>query len=296
MELNQSFFQEEVRCNFLITNKRKKIWHIEIQLLQKFDEFCQKHNLRYFVEYGTLLGAVRHQGFIPWDDDIDVVMFRDDYEKLQEIAPSEFTYPYFFQNSYNDLVLWPFAKIRDSRTTAIEYRDAPLELNQGIFIDIFPLDDVPDGRAFSPNILTIQFELWLTVMKPEMVLQSLEQGNTFTIGTDILTDLLNLPLRDRLQQFETFNLSHFGTSENTNFLMEELRDNSTSRKKEWYSETVYLPFEYISVPAPIGYDQILKCQYGDYNKLVQNGSCHENIFIDPDTPYLHYINHREEMQ
>lgn len=296
MELNGSFLKEEVRCDFLVTEKRKKIWNTEIQLLQKFDEFCRKHHLRYFAEYGTLLGAVRHQGFIPWDDDIDVVMFRDDYQKMQELAPSEFTEPLFFQNSYNDLMIWPFCKIRDSRTTAIEFRDADPELNQGIFIDIFALDDVPDGKGFNPNILTIQREIWQTITKPEIMLQALEKGVPFTLSADILVDLLKMPVRDRFRQFEEFNLSHFGTSERTNFIIAEMRGDPENQKKEWYSDTVYLPFEYTSIPAPIGYDELLKFHYGDYSQPVHNGSLHQDIFFDPDTPYLYYMNHRSEIK
>ena len=77
---DSSFFREEIRNGFLVTEKMKRIWYTEISLLQELDRVCKKYGLRYFAEYGTLLGAVRHKGFIPWDDDIDVAMFRDDYE------------------------------------------------------------------------------------------------------------------------------------------------------------------------------------------------------------------------
>lgn len=78
------------------------MWAVELHMLEAFDEVCKKYGLTYYVDFGTLLGAVRHQGFIPWDDDIDVVMFRDDYERFQAIAPYEFLELYFFQNSYTD--------------------------------------------------------------------------------------------------------------------------------------------------------------------------------------------------
>lgn len=296
MEFDQSFFKEEIRCDHLVTEKQKKIWYIEIQLLQIFDAFCKKHQLRYFAEYGTLLGAVRHQGFIPWDDDIDLVMFRDDYEKMQQIAPSEFTDPYFFQNSYNDLMIWPFSKLRNSQTTAIEFPDFDPELNQGIFIDIFPLDDVSYGKSFNPNILKIQREIWQTITRPDIMLQALEKNIPLTLSTDVIIDLLKLPIRDRLRQFEDFNLSHFNTSTHTNWIMAEMRGDPVNQKKEWYSETIYLPFEYTSVPAPIGYDELLKLHYGEYTNYIKNGSLHQNIFFDPDKPYTYYMNHREEIQ
>ena len=83
MNFEPSFFKEEMRSSFLVDEKRKKIWAVELQILEKFDEICRKHNLTYYAYYGTLLGAVRHQGFVPWDDDLDVAMFRDDYEKVK---------------------------------------------------------------------------------------------------------------------------------------------------------------------------------------------------------------------
>lgn len=93
--LGKEFFKKEIRSDFLIDEKRKKVWAVVLEMLEKFDQVCKAYHLTYWVFYGTLLGAVRHKGFIPWDDDIDVVLFRDDYETLQSIAPWEFEEPYF---------------------------------------------------------------------------------------------------------------------------------------------------------------------------------------------------------
>lgn len=81
--LPKSFFLPETICDFHVDEKRKKMWAIGIDMLVKFDEVCRKHELRYSLAFGSLLGVVRHKGFIPWDDDIDVVMPREDYEKLK---------------------------------------------------------------------------------------------------------------------------------------------------------------------------------------------------------------------
>ena len=295
MEFDESFLKEEVRCDFLVTEKRKKIWHVELELLKKFDEVCKKYNLTYFVEYGTLLGAVRHQGFIPWDDDIDVIMFRDDYTKFQAVAPYEFTDPYFYQTTYNDLVVWAISKLRDSRTTAIEFRDMDPAFNQGIFIDIYPFDDAPDGKNFSDNILAVQSNVWQTVAKSVRMRHYVTEGVQFHVGSDILMDLLNLPVRERFRQFEELNLSHFGTSERVNFITSEICHRSRSRRRACYSDIIYLPFEYLTVPVPAGYDEILTTNYGDYHKFYQGGSAHEGLFIDPDRPYRYYMEHPERI-
>ena len=74
--------EKETKCNFEISKKRKQIWNIELDLLFKLDEVCKKYNLKYWLDGGSLLGAIRHKGFIPWDDDVDLVMLREDYDKL----------------------------------------------------------------------------------------------------------------------------------------------------------------------------------------------------------------------
>ena len=96
LKIQESFYNPEVRCGYEVSAKMKKIWAVELDLLAKFIDVCNKHELNYFVDGGTLLGAVRHKGFIPWDDDVDVIMPREDYDKLFEIAAQEFQYPYFF--------------------------------------------------------------------------------------------------------------------------------------------------------------------------------------------------------
>lgn len=295
MEFTDSFRKEEIRCDFLVSEKRKKVWQTELQLLLKFDEVCQKHGLTYYAEYGTLLGAVRHQGFIPWDDDIDLSMPRDDYMKLMEIAPYEFQEPYFFQTTYNDLIVWSFSKLRDSRTTAIEFTDMNPDFNQGIFIDIFPLDDAPDGKNFSPNILAVQKDVWQTVANSKRMRYYVDQGVPFHVAPDILLDLLNLPVRERFREFEMLNLSHFGSSEKMNYIISEIRHSSRSRKKEWYRKTVYLPFEYLKIPAPACYDEVLTNQYINYHVLLKGRSEHRNLFFDTEKPYRYYMEHPQEI-
>ena len=90
----EGFLGEEVRCGYTVTKQMKEVWAIELDLLKQFDIICEKHGLHYCVAAGTLLGAIRHGGFIPWDDDIDVYMLRNDYNKLMMLA-NEFKSPYF---------------------------------------------------------------------------------------------------------------------------------------------------------------------------------------------------------
>ncbi len=291
MDFAPSFFKEETRSGFLVTEKRKKIWATELEILERFDEVCKKFPLSYYAGYGTLLGAVRHQGFIPWDDDIDVLMFRNDYEELQSVAPWEFTEPYCFQNTYSGNIIWALSKIRDSRTTAIEFRDISREFNQGIFIDIFPLDSVPDPVNPQSFITAgIQKLLWNAIVDSGSVLTAIEQGKQFILDSDFLLDYLKKDYRQRFRIFEEFNLSHFGESQAFDFITDGIyQERCKSVQKEWFKDTIYLPFENIQIPAPAEYDKVLTRLYGDYHQLVQGASDHEGTIMEPDIPYKEYF-------
>ncbi|MCI8517558.1 MAG: LicD family protein [Hungatella sp.] len=292
--LGKEFFKKEIRSDFLIDEKRKKVWAVVLEMLEKFDQVCKAYHLTYWVFYGTLLGAVRHKGFIPWDDDIDVVLFRDDYETFQSIAPWEFEEPYFFQNSYTDHLIWPFSKIRDSRTTGIEFVNMT-NCHQGIFIDIFPLDSVMDGvnQQFS-GVWDMQRLLWDMVTQPgkalEFIKGDLVAGRMAPADVQNLLEILKKDVRERFKIFEKFSQDHFGETQEVNYIMEELRPSHyRSMKREWFRDTVYLPFEHLMVPVPVDYDQILTQCYGNYHELVQGGSSHGNIILDPDMPYDEYF-------
>ncbi len=295
LNVDKAFFKEEIRSGYLVTEKRKKVWAVELEILEQFDAVCRKYNLRYFADYGTLLGAVRHKGFIPWDDDIDVTMFRDDYEKLQQIAHKEFKPPLFFQNGYSGTTICAFSKIRDSRTSAIEFPDADISFNQGIFIDIFPLDDAPDGSVEKFYIKRMQEELWASVIAPQMILDYLDHpyaGQKFVLETDTLKELMDVPYQQRYKEFEAFNLSCFGQSDNVCFITDEICDLHPSVKKAWYNDIVYLPFETLLLPAPAEYHKILTTHYGNYHEFVYNSSAHEGIIMEPDIPYAEYLRNK----
>ncbi len=117
----------------------------ELEILKEVTAFCDKNNLTYFLVGGTLLGSVRHQGFIPWDDDIDIGMLREDYEKFIKLYPKDKNGKYYIQCLENDSNYWlPFAKIRKSNTLMLEADLEGTNLNKEIFIDVFPFDTVPD--------------------------------------------------------------------------------------------------------------------------------------------------------
>lgn len=126
----------------------QQLKEIELEILDEFVRICDKHSIKYFISDGTCLGAIRHGGFIPWDDDIDVSMLREDYERFCEVCPGELSSQFALQNYHTEpncgLV---FAKIRKKGTIFSEDYSQHINMSQGVWIDIFPYDAVPDNRA-----------------------------------------------------------------------------------------------------------------------------------------------------
>lgn len=123
----------------------EELKRIQTDILNFVDGFCKKNGLRYWLAYGTLLGAVRHKGYIPWDDDIDILMFREDYEKFVTTFKDE-RYK-VFATEVNAKYPYPFAKVGDTATYfEEEIKDA---IDTGVNIDVFPLDYIPEDRVKS---------------------------------------------------------------------------------------------------------------------------------------------------
>lgn len=129
-----------------------------LEILHEIDCVCRRHNLRYSLFYGSLLGAVRHKGFIPWDDDADIAMPRDDYERFLRIAENELPKGYFMQSYRTEEgYRHPFAKVRKDGTTCINVNHRHIKMHHGIFVDVFPLDKVP-------NNVVLRFIIWGVTM------------------------------------------------------------------------------------------------------------------------------------
>ncbi len=132
-------------------NTLSKLHDTELEILHEIDRICKKNNIKYFLVAGTLLGAVRHKGFIPWDDDLDIGMFREDYDKFVDIAIKEIDDKYFVHCDKTDNNYWlPFIKIRKNNTTFDEQlTNGKKVIHNGIFVDVFPFDDCGSNRKIN---------------------------------------------------------------------------------------------------------------------------------------------------
>lgn len=281
------FLKEETRNDYLIQSEMKKVWMIELDLLRYFIELCNKYQLRYWVGFGTLLGTIRHKGFIPWDDDLDVWMPREDYEKLLSISADQVEKPYFLQTTLNDNDYYSsFARLRNSNTTGILV-SGKNGCNNGIYIDIYPLDGMENSvkkqklKATYIRICNIIAHAYLYNINPSII-------------TRFINKFMHLPVA-RYDYKKTYikvnQLSASKRWEDSNkvgivvFWPYSFEKHYFS--KQDFDETIEMPFENLMVNVPKGYDGILRILYGDYMEFPPvdtRGKWHSFTFY-PDVPY-----------
>ncbi len=259
---------------------------IELDILAAFVDVCNRLNLRYFLLHGTLLGAVRHKGFIPWDDDIDVGMMRSDYEIFlregQMLLPNHL----FVQTSATDpeYFLW-FAKIRNVNTTFIEKSTQKLSICHGVFIDLFPLDYYPENRIAQKRIQF--YRKWIARrISCELVLS--DNGTLLRkIKCCVLKTLMpSLTSVLKKRDFLFLRTQSSGLLVNYGGTIREVMP------IEWFEEDCKLQFENKWYNVPVKYQKYLTAVYGNY--LVppppecQKGH-HYTQIIDLATSYESYI-------
>lgn len=278
----------ETRNGFLVSEKRKAVWKIQLELFDELYRVCKKHHLKLFGDSGTLLGAVRHKGFIPWDDDMDFVMFRKDYDKLMKIAPNEIKAPYFFQTPYTDHgFVRPHAQLRKNGTTAMLLNESTkVKYHQGIFIDIFPLDFISEDE----EIEKARFDEKMSRMR----LVERWYGDMFVSNgikgsiKKILRSLIPHPSIKKLYGDFEYSCSHVEKPSDivaqVSFYGKYTDYKPTPAR--CFSEIIYLPFEDRKIPFPKDTDTVLKAYYGkNYMKPVMDSSVHGELILDTKKDY-----------
>ena len=279
--------ESEIRNGFYISGEIKEIWNIQLDLASKLFDVCKRHNLKIWAEAGTLLGAVRHKGYIPWDDDMDFAMLRSDYDKLITLA-DEFEDPYFLQCTYTDRgYARGHIQLRNSRTAAILPCDIWQSFNQGVFIDIFVLDEVSINREiWEPGVTEVNKRLSrIRQYSYQSLLNKNFKSFRKLFKTFIYFKSHSIREEFRLAERAARSIPHGENSILLDAMFCFDPSKAPLRKKEWFNEVIWVPFEDILIPIPSGYDEDLTEQYGDYLTPVKAPTSHGNVIFDTRRPY-----------
>lgn len=264
-----------------------------LELFGVFDRLCRKHDIPYMLFAGSALGAVRHQGIIPWDDDLDVVMLRPHYKRFLEVASKELQdSTYFIQPEFSDH--WPmfFSKLRKNGTACIErYVPKDTRVHQGIYIDIFPCD------ALSDNGLVRKLQFYASKV---VISKSLYRRGYLTDST---AKKLVLQICRLLPTAPFLKLTRLGEREDTRWVHTFLGGAKDYEKniypREWMEESVEMTFCGMTAPVTKHYDALLTRLYGDYMTPLpeaQRGCKVHGEIVDTERSYEHYLQVQREME
>jgi len=251
----------------------RKVQLTQLEILLEVDRICKKHNLTYLLWAGTMLGAIRHKGFIPWDDDIDIAMKRDDYEKFLEICKTELSSHYFLQHHKTEpYYILQLAKIRINNTKYVQHSRRTLNIHHGIWIDIFPLDNVFPG-SMKENIRCFIVSLLLRFNTTRNLGVSLNSSYIKRILGNLLAKLSFLLINKKRYDMLVKYLITLFNSKNSEYLNELCLHASKNYIKRNlisvndYYDIIHTNFEGHLFPIPRNYDLFLTNNYGEYNKL-----------------------------
>ena len=295
MQFPDNYFDDEVRDGFLVPGIIKKSWAAQLEVLSDIDTLCRKHGIRWFADCGTLLGAVRHGGFVPWDDDLDICMLRDDYNRFIEIAPDELPEGYHVINIYTSDEFGEMTT-RVTNTMAVDYRrehDAKYhEFPYPAGIDIFVLDHVSkdeDAEEFRKSVTSIVVQL------AEGLEESDPNESEMQAAIAYVEELCHVKFdRDGsiIQQArqlidKMYALYNKDDADEVALMAYWIGNDNHKYKLEYFNDTVKLPFENTYINAPAMYEGVLRTEYGNYMKLVRVGGLHD---------YPYFLKYEEEVE
>ena len=244
----------------------REIQQMELGIMEYIHEVCQKIGVKYFLAYGSLIGAVRHKGFIPWDDDMDICMLREDYEKLQDYLianPDERYEVMSYKNNLN--YVYPFMKVQDNQTYLLE-EDVRIDSNMGIYVDIFPVDGYEDDSVFKDKMTRLIKKRQLScytfkgITNTKSLLNSLIRYISviifyFTNTNKYIRGIDKLAQSRKVDDYELVDY----------LIYKDM--NKPVWKREWLKQTITGVFEGKEFMIPKNYHEILTSDYGDYTQL-----------------------------
>lgn len=306
LQFPKDYFQKEVRCGFTVSETMKRYWAAQMEVLQTIIEICKNHNLTYYAFYGTLLGAVRHKGFIPWDDDVDIAMKREDYTKFLQAAGKELPAGWHMRSIYEEEEWTQYHSIVTNEL-AVDISEERLSRFHGCpfvaGVDIFPLDYFPRDRQAAEvqklllgmiHAVVTSVKYLHTDMRDATQEEAQEAGKMVEEGLGELEKACHISF-DRSKSLENQLLKLYdricmlyGSQESDllTFYPDYINGIDFLVQKEWLG-TAQLPFENMVVTVPFDYDKVLRACYGDYMVFERNTQAHGYPIYKKELAMLH---------
>ena len=266
----------------------KKLQQKELESLVYFDKFCKEYELKYFLLGGCVIGAIRHNGFIPWDDDIDVMMPRRDYERMLRLWKTyESNERFLMLKTDGDTFTGNcFATLVDTSATMVKESQKDIDVPHGIVTDVFPLDGCPDGKfkRYLQYYHAMMYSLYMTEVVPT------NHGKLIRFVGSVLLKLV--PSRKRRTKIwkkheRKMTRYSFNTHEKCTELCAGPHYMLNEYPQRAFADVIYHDFEGMQFPIPQGYDTYLKMAFGNYMELPPEDKQvphHDLVALDLDKP------------
>lgn len=292
MSIQDSFLLDEVRCGFMIPAAVKQAWAAELEVLMEIDRVCKKHNIQYFADWGTLLGTVRHGGFIPWDDDLDIVMKREDYQKFMNVARFDMEDGFDVQTFRNHDDCWLFmGKVVGKNSFCFDKEHLRRFHNFPYIacVDIFVLDYVhKDPEKEEKRRRLCKYMLGVADNIAEGVLTSQEKERSLKTIEEMYGKKISRlvdPVEMRRYLYGEVEKIFGEVPEKeadtlTQIFPWGLLGKDFQFPKEYYEKAIELPFEDTVMPVPMMYDKMLRKRYREYCRLVKDAGGHDYPYFE----------------
>ena len=296
MQFEREFFYDEVRDGFYIPGMMKRLWGAELTILSEVDRICRKHEIPYYADGGTLLGAVRDGQFIPWDDDIDIMMLREDYNRFIHFAQKELPKELILTATDVDKDYVGLAAIVEKVKVGFDsellkkYHEYPYS---GV-IDIFILDEITEDseeeEEWKKNLRMLGSFLAISKNeeKSETIFHKLKQVESIVgIHFDRKRALKPQICRIMDKLFQRFNGQGM---RQVSILQFYIPLSTCIYPRSAFDKTEWISFHGMQLPVPEGYDAVLRSEYADYHKKVKGGPGHEYPFLKiPEKQFIEYV-------
>lgn len=292
MSFVKDLYRDEIRDGWLVSSDIKKAWEKMLEMWQEIDRICHKYKINYWTYCGTLLGSARHKGFVPWDTDMDLCMMRPEYnifcdaverELIREGGDFEIGHKKF--NNF---------RIALASTTMLGKDDLNAkEITRpcGMMIEVYPLDVAPDGTPEGNRSVKKILELLNCGSESgySLLEKRVKNGQALYNDWGILKKYHALSEKAKQDFYNNYAAMLFNESSAVGWIEDRIKAQHKIYAKEYFRETIQLPFESVQMPAPIEYEKILTALYGDWHKFVYDKTFRMGKIYSPDIPYREFF-------